>query len=206
MKNFYDNSNAQFITNNDETVLAQDLINACRTSAEVLFHQNRKTLRMLDLEDFFQDVYVKAQSGIARFDSRKASLKTWVSTIARHCLIDFIDHERRRTSLFEPFTATDEDGDDYVAPQIAGYRGDEFEADRDLQTAEAISIIDDARSKLCGSRRQVVDLMEEGYKPREIAKITGWTPEKVYGARCWARKDLVGLLGREFLQENGIAA
>ena len=78
MKNIYDYSNAQFITNNDETVFAQDLINACRTSAEALFHQNRKSLRRLDLEDFFQDVYVKAQSGIARFDSRKASLKTWV--------------------------------------------------------------------------------------------------------------------------------
>ena len=102
MKKFNDNSNAQYLTNNGETILSQDLINACRISAEVLFHQNRKSVRTLDLEDFFQNIYLKAQMGIAGFDSHKASLKTWVSRIAWHSLMDFLDREKRRTSLFRP--------------------------------------------------------------------------------------------------------
>lgn len=206
MKNFNDSTNAKYLTLNDETVLGQDLINACRTSAEVFFYRCRKSLPTLDLEDYFLDVFCNALSGITGFDSRKASLKTWVSKIAWNCLMDFVGSEKRRTSLFSPFTMTDEDGDDYVAPQISGYRGDEFEADRNLLMTEAIDTIDRACSKLCESRRLVVDLSKEGYKPREIAMITGWTPEKVYGALCWGRNHLVKNLDREFLQENGIAA
>lgn len=206
MKNFFDSTNAKYLTLNDETVIGQDLINACRTSAEVFFHRCRKSLPMLDLEDYFQDVFCKALSGITRFDSRKASLKTWVSKIAWNCLMDYVDSAKRRASLFSPFTKTDEDGDEDVAPQIAGYRGDEFEADRNLLMKEAIDNVERACSKLCESRRLVVDLTKEGYKPREIAMITGWTPEKVYGALCWGRTHLVKNLEREFLQENGIAA
>lgn len=206
MKNFNDFTNAKYLTSNDETILGQDLINACRTSAEVFFHRCRKSLPTLDLEDYFLDVFDKALSGLSGFDSRKASLKTWVSKIAWNRLLDFVDSEKRRTSLFSPFTMTDEEGDEYVAPQISGYRGDEFEADRELLTAEAIDTVEKACSKLCESRRLVVELTKEGYKPREIAMITGWTPEKVYGALCWGRSLLVHSLGREFLQENGIAA
>ena len=231
MKQLKDNSNAQYLTNNGETILSQDLINACRTSAEVIFHQNRKSVRTLDLEDFFQDVYEKALRGISGFDPRMASLKTWVSRIAWHSLLDVIDRGKRRTSMLAPslldfndrdgddiprekrrmsrfvsYTAINKEDDEFIAPEIDGYRGDEYEADRELLTSEAISAIEAACGKLCKSHRVVLDLAEKGYKPGEIATITGWTPAKVYGALCWARKNLGAYLGKDFLRENGIAA
>ena len=206
MNKFIDTTNAQYHTANDETVSAQELIDACRTSAEVFFFRNRKSLPTLDLDDLFQEVIGRAIRSIAGFDSRKSSLKTWVSWIARNYVLDFIDSEKRRTAVFGSLTRTNKDGDEVIIPQALEYRSDEFEADYDLHTAEDLEEIEEAISGLSENRRRVVELTREGFKPREITKITGWSSNKVYGLLCKGRKDLVERLGRHNLQEYGIAA
>ena len=206
MKNFYDHTNATLKTNNDETVIAQDIIDAARTSSEVFFRQYSNRIPTLDVDDLFSETVCRAISGIGNFDSRKASLKTWVSRIALHYLFDYQTREKKRTALFESFTGVDEEGDEYVSPLIAGYRGDEYEADRDLITAEALNEIEGAFSKMIESRRVVVKLFGEGYKVREICKITGWTPSKVSALLNRGKSDFRGNLGKETLQDYGFAA
>ncbi|MBR3064537.1 MAG: RNA polymerase sigma factor [Bacteroidales bacterium] len=205
MKNFYDNTNATYKTTNDESVRSQDVINAARTAAEVLYRTSKRHFPTLELDDLFNETVCRSLEGIHRFDSRKASLKTLVSRIALHYLIDFQRREKKRTAMFDSFTWEDKDGQEYVSAQIAGYRGDEFETDRDLRMKETLDEIDGAFAKLCGSRGMVLRLAGEGFKPREIAEITGWDANKVSVLLCRGRKDLAGQLGGT-LREMGIAA
>lgn len=205
MKNFYDNTNATYKTTNDEIVRAQDVIDAARTSAEVLYRQSKRHFSTLELNDLFHETVCRTLEGIHRFDSRKASLKTLVSRIALHYLIDFQRREQKRTAMFDSFTRVGKDGKEYVPAEIEGYRGDEFEADRDLRMKETLDEIDGAFAKLCESRGMVLRLAGEGFKPREIAEITGWDANKVSVLLCRGRKDLAGQLGGT-LREMGIAA
>ena len=205
MKNFYDNTNATYKTINDEIVRSQDVIDAARTSAEVLYRKSKRHYPTLELDDLFNETVCRSLEGIHRFDSRKASLKTLVSRIALHYLIDFQRRENKRTSMFDSFTREGKDGKEYVSAQIEAYRGDEFEADRDLRRKETLDEIDGAFAKLCESRGMVLRLAGEGFKPREIAEITGWDANKVSVLLCRGRKDLAGLLDGT-LKEMGIAA
>ena len=206
MRNFNATTNALYHTANDETVTERELIDACRTSSEVFFFMNRKNLPTLELDDLFQEVTCRALKGILGFDSRKSSLKTWVSRIARNYVLDFIDSEKRRTALFGPLTLTDKNGDEFILPEILAYRCDEFEADYDLLSAENLEEIEGAVSGLSKDRRLAVELTREGNKPRDIAKITGWSTDKVYRLLNRGRHDLVNRLGSEMLHKYGIAA
>lgn len=205
MKNFYDNTNATYMTEKGEIILGQDIIDAAATAAEILYRKNRKRVPTLEMSDLFSETVCRAIAGIRRFDSDRACLKTWVSRIALNYLIDFEGREKRRTSLFCSSSEVDERGEDYVSPQIAGYRGDEFEADRDLRTKETLDEIDGSVAKQPESRRMVLKLAADGFKPREIAEITGWDANKVSVLLCRGRKALARSLSGT-LKEMGIAA
>ena len=182
MKNFYDNTNATYKTINDEIVRSQDVIDAARTSAEVLYRKSKRHYPTLELDDLFNETVCRSLEGI-----------------------DFQRRENKRTSMFDSFTREGKDGKEYVSAQIEAYRGDEFEADRDLRRKETLDEIDGAFAKLCESRGMVLRLAGEGFKPREIADITGWDANKVSVLLCRGRKDLAGLLDGT-LKEMGIAA
>jgi len=206
MQKFYDATHAKYQTNCEETVLAQDIIEAAWTSAEVLMRKFGKRFTTLSVEDLFDETVCRAISGIARFDSRKASLKTWVSRIAWYYLLDWDAHETKCPELIDSFIQEDEEGNEIVAPMIEGYRGDEFEADRELRTAESIAEINGALDKLNESRKQAVHLAGQGFNPKEIALMTGWNANKVYILLSRGVKDFVERFGRETLKSYGIAA
>ena len=70
-----------------------------------------------DAEEVYQDVFVKALRGIDGYDSRRASLATWLNRIAYHESLNFVRSHRpaivymeeQHTSLDE---ATEDDTDD----------------------------------------------------------------------------------------------
>ena len=47
-----------------------------------------------DAEEVYQDVFVKALRGIGSFDSRQASLTTWLKSIAYHESLNFVRGKR----------------------------------------------------------------------------------------------------------------
>ena len=89
MKNFYDTAKATVMAANDEPVLMKDIIEAARSASEVFFRSGRKRIPAMDVNDLSQETFYRAMKGIARFDSRRASLKTWVSRIA-----EFFEHKK----------------------------------------------------------------------------------------------------------------
>ena len=206
MRNFNATTNALYHTANDETVTERELIEVCRTSAEVNYYKYRKFVPTLELDDLSQEVAYRAFNGIAGFDSRRSSLKTWVSRIARNFVLDFQDSERRRAAVLCDLTLTNRNGDEFTLPEILEYRGDEFEADHDLLTAESLDEIEAAIGGLSKDRRLAVELIREGNKPRESAKITGWPSDKVYRLLNRGRHDLAERLDSEMLRKYGIAA
>ena len=207
MKNFYDTAKATVMAANDEPVLMKDIIEAARSASEVFFRSGRKRIPAMDVNDLSQETFYRAMKGITRYDSRRASLKTWVSRIALYYLIDFERREKRRTVWSDAFASLKtEEVEDDTSPLLAAYWGEAYEADRELLTEEALGRIEAAFAKLCESRRMVVKLAGEGFKVREIAMITGWNPSKVSVLLHRGRNDLEGYLGRDTLQDYGIAA
>src|SRR3989338_692000 len=49
-----------------------------------------------DASDIVQEIFIKVWKNIGRFDERKASFKTWIFTIARNTITDFL---RKKKSL-----------------------------------------------------------------------------------------------------------
>ena len=51
-----------------------------------------------DAPDMVQDIFIKAWKNIKKFDSKKASFKTWIFTIAKNTITDFL--RKKRSILF----------------------------------------------------------------------------------------------------------
>ena len=49
-----------------------------------------------DTEDLVSDIFMRAMSHYDSFDPSKASVRTWLCTIARNCLIDYFRKNGRR--------------------------------------------------------------------------------------------------------------
>ena len=54
-----------------------------------------------DADDLVQDVFEKIYKKYASFDSRKASISTWVFTITRNTLVDYLRRYRPWEELYE---------------------------------------------------------------------------------------------------------
>jgi RNA polymerase sigma-70 factor, ECF subfamily len=61
-------------------------------------------------QDIVQDVFIKVWKNIKKFDSRKANFKTWVLTITRNTVTDYL---RKKKSL--TFSSFDTDEESYEA-------------------------------------------------------------------------------------------
>lgn len=60
-------------------------------------------------EDLTSDVFVKVYSKLDSFDSKKASLSTWIFTITRHTLIDYYRTRKVNEELPEDLTYEEDD-------------------------------------------------------------------------------------------------
>lgn len=58
--------------------------------------------------DIVQDVFMKAWRNIKKFDNSKASFKTWIFTITRNTITDFL-----RKKKMTPFSTLDKDEESY---------------------------------------------------------------------------------------------
>ena len=108
-----------------------------------------------DSEDLTADVFVKAFKALDGFDPEKASVSTWIYTIARNLYIDFLRKKRDITELPEELEAED---------NIEGK----------IVSEEQLSMLTEALKVLPQEQREIIILHYYSNKPlTEITFLTG---------------------------------
>ena len=108
-----------------------------------------------DAEDICSDVFIKVQNYLGGYNSEKASLSTWIFTIARNTIIDYYRTHKTTEEIPEELSS-------------------DFQVDSELLNRETLNELADALKKLSDEERMVIVLhYYEGLKLREIEARTG---------------------------------
>ena len=111
-------------------------------------------------EDLVSDVFVKAMTNYERFDPSRASVRTWLTNIARNTLID----DYRKNSIRKSVSLDDEDN--YTEPSYE----DEYKVLKEDDEREVYRIL----SLLSESERELAGMIYfQNMKNNEIGEILG---------------------------------
>ena len=111
-------------------------------------------------EDLVSDVFVKAMTNYERFDPSRASVRTWLTNIARNTLID----DYRKNSIRKSVSLDDEDN--YTEPSYE----DEYKVLKEDDEREVYLIL----SLLSESERELAGMIYfQNMKNNEIGEILG---------------------------------
>ena len=201
-------TNETFTTKSGKIIRYEDIFVGIDNEVTRYEWHGGKEMDPEDLKDLRQDAFKKAvvaSKGSYDPDKGKHNCpQAYGATIARMCERDAYRKSVERASRFTAYECGDETKEGYVPYEISSYRGDEFEAVRELKTKEAMSYIKDCMAKLSEGYRKVLELTMDGYTSEEISKILGCSVNAVYTRLSKARKAFAATLGREFLSQNGI--
>lgn len=89
-----------FLYKNGNEEVFKNLINKY---VSPLYNFTARMTNQNDASDIVQEIFIKIWKNINRFDERKASLKTWIFTIARNTTTDFL--RKKRNLLFSDMPA-----------------------------------------------------------------------------------------------------
>lgn len=195
---------ATFVSANGKTVNYQTLFEG----ADNYLQKARKKGLVSEDEaaDLFQDTALRIVRSSGRFDeTRPYKVALYGGIIARNVRISEWQKSSRRPQVFSDVTRTDDDGSEYEPSFISGYRGDEYEADKEVCTSETIDFIQSRIDALSEEDRMVLELAMEGLKPKRIAQELGCTPNAVSIRLHKIRKVLARDLG-DVLREYGMCA
>ena len=111
-------------------------------------------------EDLVSDIFVKAMTNYERFDPSRASVRTWLTNIARNTLID----DYRKNSIRKSVSLDDEDN--YTEPSYE----DEYRVLKEDDEREVYRIL----SLLSESERELAGMIYfQNMKNNEIGEILG---------------------------------
>ena len=111
-------------------------------------------------EDLVSDIFVKAMTNYERFDPSRASVRTWLTNIARNTLID----DYRKNSIRKSVSLDDEDN--YTEPSYE----DEYKILKEDDEREVYRIL----SLLSESERELAGMIYfQNMKNNEIGEILG---------------------------------
>lgn len=128
-----------------------------------------------DAEDLCSDVFEKIQTRLYSYDSEKASLSTWIYSIAKNCVIDYYRKNRPHEELDENL-ASDDEVDDGV-----------------LQD-ETLTELAEALSRLPDQLKTIIVLRYYDGKPlTEISQMMGLS----YGATKLRHNSALEMLRKE---------
>ncbi len=195
-------TNETFITSNGTVVRYESILAGIRATVEVC---GRGLMSESELDDIYMDAAFKALTTCKDYDPKRSKPETYGAMIAYSCLMDALKKASRRGATFTSLKSDDESGTDFPYP-LWGYRGDEFESDRDLCSGEAKAYIFNAINRLPENYREVIILTARGCKPADIAENLRCKPEDVYRWLNRARTALEKNLGGSYLREHGICA
>jgi RNA polymerase sigma factor (sigma-70 family) len=168
-----------------------------------------------DIEDLAGEVIYRACRSFDRFDSKKSSLKTWVSRIALNCVKDALDYRMKRIGLSEPMfseSSKDDDDDEYNKVETSEFKKgfdtsvwdlvSEYSADKDINRKEFEEEVMGKVGKLSDKNQKFFSmLVEEELTPKEMAEREGCTANAA-SKRIWdirqALKAAIAETAREF--------
>lgn len=143
-------------------------------------------LQESDRKEIIAEALAKAWSRRETYDPARASFQTWVGRIARNTLLD---HIRKTKSRVE-------------SPAQENDVAAEKSPDTLMMEDEGLEAIQHAVEILPEAYREIIALLSEGKRPREIAEILGCSRNAATIRCCRARKALRELL-KGGLQESG---
>jgi len=155
-----------------------------------------------EIKDIVGNVNYKACRSIGSYDPSWA-ISTWIGKIARNCVLDEVDHKMKRLPISQPMFMKDEDGKEYSHLCINTYRGDEFEADRELIMEEFTDAVDYHAEGLSERDKSFFKMMKEEMKPIEMAEVEGCNANVAAMHSCYIRKGLKQPLA-ELAKEYGV--
>jgi RNA polymerase sigma factor (sigma-70 family) len=195
-----------FISANGQVVRYEDIFDGI--AAFILNYSTKggSYLSSEDMEDLFQTACMKAIISHKSYNPSICSPRTFGSRIAENCAKDFFRKTMRRKSFFTSLEAMNQEGDEYVPKEILGYRGDEFETDREILFNEAAAYMDKKVKSLNANHQYVLELKASDKKPMEMAEMMDCTPSAASTLLHRARVALKKELGDEFTSEFGLCA
>lgn len=170
------------MVNHEEKQLIEAYLNGDYKSLELLVRQYlgpiygfvyKQVGNAQDAEDITQEVFIKVWKNINKFDGNK-SFKSWIFSIARNSIIDFIRKNRlasgeKKSIPFSNFE--NEEGNNILDGMLidAGLLPDEI-----YEQKETKSMISKAMGKLSTKYQSVLSLYyEKEFNFREIAQMLG---------------------------------
>ena len=134
-----------------------------------------------DVEEVWQDVFVKALRGIGGYDSRKASLSTWLCRIAYHESLNFVRTRRPDVVYMDEHELGLNGLDD--APEESAY---------DSQTVQAL---EEALEMLPPHEQAVITMFYyDNMSLADIAYVTGSIPSTIGSQLSRIRKKLYRII------------
>ena len=166
-----------------------------------------------DIEDLAGEVIYKACRSFDRFDSKKSSLKTWVSRIALNCVKDALDYRMKRIGLSEPmFSESSKDDEEYNKAETSDPKKgfdtsvwdlvSEYSADKDINQKEFEEEVMGKVGTLSDKNHKFFSMLfDEELTPKEMAEREGCTANAA-AKRIWdirqALKAFLSETAREF--------
>lgn len=194
MKNTMLPLNATFIAANGQRVSFDTVVKTIINKVERYGKTKGWIMSDENLEDICQEAIVKAWNNRYVFDPRKGTLEAWAAKIAQNSITDKFKSEVRHRENERSFnTRYDDDGeliDELDSIEDFGQRT-EYQAEGN----EFREFFLDVTEKWPEVRRKIFLLTIKGYKPQEIAKVLGMTPNAV---------SIQLNRGREILKKAGI--
>ena len=142
---------------NGEKELFRDLINRYTPP---LFNFTARLTGQDNAPDVMQEVFIKAWKNIRRFDSTKASFKTWIFTIARNTTTDFLRKSGsasggKKSILFSDINENVDEDENSFEENI---KAEDLLPDKALQKLEDIETLNKTLEKLRPEYREVLVL------------------------------------------------
>jgi RNA polymerase sigma-70 factor (ECF subfamily) len=120
-----------------------------------------------DTDDITQEVFVKAWKNLERFDEEKATFKTWIFTIARNSVTDFL-RKKKSLSFSDLENDMEEETFSQKIPDTA------LLPDEILQKLQDVKLLNEIFETLPPNYRIVLDLhYKEEMTFDEIGKVLG---------------------------------
>lgn len=137
--------------------------------------------RQEDVEEVWQDVFVKALRGVGGYDSRKASLSTWLCRIAYHESLNFV--RTRRPDIV------------YMDEHDLGLNGLDDAPEESAYDSQTVQALEEALEMLPPHEQAVITMFYyDNMSLADIAYVTGSIPSTVGSQLSRIRKKLYRII------------
>lgn len=187
----------------NQEIFQHEFVNISRELTSFLY---RLVANRQDAEDLVQDTYIKASSNLSSYQAQKASLKTWIFTIAINTAKNHLSRMSRwgenDLSICQEYHSN--------SPEMMQEIGQVFNSTPDgrFEMKEHLNYCFTCITKTLELTQQICLLLKEvyGFKQHEIVKITDLSEGKVKHGIVDARKNMIRIFNDRcaLINKNGV--